>query len=187
MKIQADKLSKAMASANVNLEQLAGAIVSPSLKPDRALSALANWLAGRDHPRAKADHVRRLAGALGVEAKDIVRFTSQVRHHRGSPRKARLVADLVRGKPVDQALNMLSFTTKRAAVNIKKALNAAIADAELAEADVTRLFVAESRVDEAPRIKRFHPKDRGRAHPIIKPLSHITIGVEEKPLKGARR
>jgi large subunit ribosomal protein L22 len=81
---------------------------------------------------------------------------------------------------VDEALNLLSFTTKRAAVNMKKALNAAIADAERAEADVTSLYVVESRVDDGGMIKRFQPKDRGRAHPIEKRLSHITIGLEEK-------
>ncbi|MEM1331164.1 MAG: 50S ribosomal protein L22 [Planctomycetota bacterium] len=108
------------------------------------------------------------------------RFTSEVRNHRGSPTKARLVADLVRGKPVDEAMNLLTFSTKRAATNVKKALAAAIADAEQADADVTRLFVAESRVDEGMHIKRFQPKDRGRAHPILKRTSHITVGVEER-------
>ncbi|MFA6045634.1 MAG: 50S ribosomal protein L22 [Phycisphaerales bacterium] len=107
-------------------------------------------------------------------------FTSAVNQHRGSPRKAKLLVDLIRGKNVDQALNLLTFTTKKAAVNVKKCLNAAIADAEQAECDITRLFVAESRVDEATPIKRFQPKDRGRAHPIIKRLSHITISVEER-------
>jgi large subunit ribosomal protein L22 len=119
-----------------------------------------------------------------VPPKSLAAFTSQVRHHRGSPRKARLLAELIRGKNVDQALNLLTFTTKRAAVNVKKCLNAAIADAEQAECDITRLFVAESRVDNAAVIKRFQPKDRGRAHPIHKPLSHITVSVEERAAKA---
>jgi large subunit ribosomal protein L22 len=87
---------------------------------------------------------------------------------------------MVRGRPVDEALNILAFTPKRAAVNIKKALSAAIADAEQAEADVTALYIAESRCDAAPQIKRFQPKDRGRAHPILKRSSHITISVQER-------
>ncbi|MEL7471951.1 MAG: 50S ribosomal protein L22 [Planctomycetota bacterium] len=110
----------------------------------------------------------------------MARFTSEVRFHRGSTQKARLVADLVRGKTVDEALNALTFSHKRATVNIRKALDAAIADAEQADADVTSLVVAESRVDEGPPIKRFRPKDRGRAHPILKGTSHITIAVEER-------
>ncbi|MCE7974487.1 MAG: 50S ribosomal protein L22 [Leptolyngbya sp. PLA1] len=128
--------------------------------------------------------VRQIAEALRTTPKDLVAFTSEVRHHRGSPRKARLVTDMIRGKNVDQALNLLTFTTKRAAVNVKKCLNAAIADAEQSECDITRLFVAESRVDNASVIKRFQPKDRGRAHPILKPLSHITISVEERAAKA---
>ncbi|MBX3375451.1 MAG: 50S ribosomal protein L22 [Phycisphaeraceae bacterium] len=135
---------------------------------------------GRDHPRCKAADIAKLAAAVGAAPKDIARFVSEVRHHRGSPRKAKLLVDLVRGKSVDEALNLLTFTTKRAAVNVKKALNAAIADAERAEADVTALYIVESRVDDGGMIKRFQPKDRGRAHPIEKRLSHITIGLEEK-------
>ena len=75
---------------------------------------------------------------------------------------------------------MLTFSTKRAAVNIKKALTAAIADADQADADVTALYVSQSHVDEGPVMKRFRPKDRGRAHAILKQTSHITIGVEER-------
>src|SRR5688572_1728055 len=131
---------------------------------------------GRDHPRCKAADIAKLATALGVQPKDIARFVSEVLYHRGSPRKAGLLVDLIRGRKVDDALNQLTFTPKRAAVNIRKALNAAIADAEQNQADVTALVVSESRIDDAPRIKRFQPKDRGRAHPIIKRLSHITVG-----------
>ncbi|MEO1715681.1 MAG: 50S ribosomal protein L22 [Planctomycetota bacterium] len=121
-----------------------------------------------------------MAAALGAAPKDIARFTSQVRHHRGSPLKARLVADAIRGKPVSEALEMLTFSTKRAATNIQKALTAAYAEAELANVDDAQLFVSESRVDEGPHIKRFRPKDRGRAHPILKRTSHITISIEER-------
>lgn len=137
-------------------------------------------MAGRDHPRCKAKDITALAEALRCEVREIAKFTSQVMYHRGSPRKAALVVDLVRGKPVAEAFNLLSFTPKRAAVNVKKALASAIADAEAADADVSELFVSESRVDQAPHIKRFRPKDRGRAHPILKRQSHITISVQER-------
>lgn len=173
-----------MKAAGVTPQQLADQLAQPGLDAKDALRALNNWLADRDHPRCKAKMARQIGELLRVPAKDLVSFTSQVRHHRGSPRKARLVADLIRGKNVDQALNLLTFTTKRAAVNIKKCLNAAVADAEQSECDVTRLFVSESRVDNAAVIKRFQPKDRGRAHPILKPLSHITVSVEERAAKA---
>ena len=62
---------------------------------------------------------------------------------------------------------------------VSKVLTSAIANANEAEADVESLFVAEARVDEGPTIKRWHAKDRGRAHPIMKRTSHITIIVEE--------
>lgn len=180
MRLRADKLSELAERAGVTPEQLAAAISRTGLDGPRALSAVRNWLRGSDHPRCKAADISKLAQAVGAEPKDIARFTSQIRFHRGSPRKAKLLVDLIRGRHVDDALNQLSFSPKRASVNIRKALSAAIADAELAQADVTALFVAESRVDDAPRIKRFQPKDRGRAHPILKRMGHITVTVEER-------
>lgn len=180
MRLRGDNLDKLATQRGVSREQLASAIERTGLMGDRALSAIGNWVKGRDHPRCKPTDIAKLATAVGAAPKDITRFVSEIRFHRGSPRKVRLLADLVRGKSVDEAINLLSFTTKRAAVNMKKALNAAIADAERAEADVTALVVVESRVDDGGMIKRFQPKDRGRAHPIEKRLSHITIGLEEK-------
>jgi large subunit ribosomal protein L22 len=169
-----------MKKANVEAPRLVEAVVAAGLSTRSAETAIRNWQGGRDHPRCKAAYVRAIAAACGVDAKDVATFTSTVQYHRGSPRKARLLADLIRGKTYDKARDLLAFTPKRAALNIKKALDSALAQAELAEADTTRLVVCESRVDEGPRIKRFQPKDRGRAHPIIKKMSHITISLEEK-------
>lgn len=180
MKIRGERLKELAAAAGVTPEALAQAVERPSLRGERAASAVRNWMANRDHPRCKPQDVQRLCERLGCKVPDLVKFTSSVVRHRGSPRKAGLVVDLVRGKPVDKALNLLTFTTKRAAVNVKKALQAAIADAERSEADVTALYVCESRVDKAPVIKRFQPKDRGRAHPILKRSSNITISVQER-------
>lgn len=180
MKLRGDKLKTLAEKAAVRPEQLAQAVERTGLRGENAQSAVRNWMAGRDHPHCKASDIRKLASLLGVSVKDLARFTSEIKQHRGSPRKARLLVDLIRGKKVDEALNLLTFTTKRAAVNIKKCLNAAIADAEQAEADVTALVVTESRVDDGTRMKRFQPKDRGRAHPIIKLFSNITVSVEEK-------
>ncbi len=95
-----------------------------------------------------------------------------------APRKARLVADLIRDKNVDEALAVLDFSPRRGAWFIKSVLKSAIANAEEANADVGRLIVSESRIDEGPTIKRFQPKDRGRAHPILKRTSHIHVAVD---------
>lgn len=179
VKIRHDRLIKLAKDRGVAVEDLAAALTREGIRGGPS-AAVRNWMAGRDHPRARQQDITDLSRALGCEVKEIARFTSQVRFHRGSNRKAELLADLVRGKPVDEALNLLAFTTKRAAVNMRKALHAAIADAEQAEADVTRLIVSDARVDQGPHIKRFRPKDRGRAHPILKRTSHITIAVEEK-------
>lgn len=180
MRIRSEKLQKLAAQSGLGAPELASAVSRTGLDADRAERAVKNWMAGRDHPRCKAADVRNLAQALGVEVRDLARFTSIVRFHRGSDRKAKLVVDMIRGKRVDDALAMLTFSPQRAAVNVKKALAAAVADAELAEADVGQLVVAESRVDAATPIKRFRPKDRGRAHPILKRQSHITVSVQER-------
>jgi large subunit ribosomal protein L22 len=121
-----------------------------------------------------------MAGALECPVPGIATFSAIHKYHRGSPRKAKLLVDLIRGKNVVAAENLLTFTTKRAAVDVKKALKAAIADAEQADADPTSLYVVESTCHNGPHIKRFQPKDRGRAHPILKRMAHITIGLEER-------
>ncbi len=187
MRIRGNKLKQRAQDAGLSVEQLAAAIADEGFRVDRAVSAINNWMAGRDHPRCKAPMITKLAAALQCDAKDIAAFTSEVRHHRGSPRKAGLIAALIRGKDVITAQDLLRFTTKKAAVNFKKCLNAAITDAEVSGADTTALFVSESRVDHGPVIKRFQPKDRGRAHQILKPLSHITISVEERTAKAGAR
>ena len=180
MKLNADKLKQLAEGAGLTVDQLAEAVERTGLDGARAQKAVTNWMAGRDHPRCKAGDIARLADALDVSPKDLASFVSKIEFHRGGTRKARLVADLVRGRQVDEALEILTFSKKRAAVNVKKALDAAVADAEQFEADRSELYVSESRVDEGPHIKRFRPKDRGRAHPILKRTSHITVGVEER-------
>lgn len=179
MKINADKLKTLASDAGVSREQIAAALVRPGFTQRDALSAVNNWMAGRNHPRLKAAHAEAIASAINARPADFCRFVSIARFVRGSARKSRLVADMIRGMPVDKALTTLSFCDKRAAVNVRKSLNAAIADAEQANADVGSLVVAESRVDGGPIIKRFQPKDRGRAHQIQKKISHIVVGVEE--------
>jgi len=97
-----------------------------------------------------------------------------------SPQKARLVADQVRGKSVDQALEILAFSNKKAAELIKKVLESAIANAEHNEgADIDDLSVAKIYVDEGPTMKRIMPRAKGRADRILKRSSHITVVVAD--------
>lgn len=98
-----------------------------------------------------------------------------------SAQKARLVADQIRGKNVDQALNELTFSTKKAAHLIKKLLESAIANAEHNEgADVDELQVSTVFVDEAMTLKRIRPRAKGRADRILKRTCHITVKVSDK-------
>ena len=110
-------------------------------------------------------------------------WKSTHRYARISARKARLVTGLIAGRHVDEALELLKFTRKRASSMIDKVLRAAVANADEQEADVRSLYVHEARVDEGPTIKRFRPKDRGRAHPIMKRTSHLVIAVGVGPRK----
>jgi len=107
-------------------------------------------------------------------------YQASHRFARIAPRKARLVADLIRGMSVDDAMTELQLSKKRAAWYLRAVLKSAIANAEEKDADVSSLFVSESRVDEGPTIKRFQPKDRGRAHPINKRTSHLHVSVDER-------
>lgn len=107
-------------------------------------------------------------------------WTAKHKFARISPQKSRLVVNMIRGKRVQDALNLLKFTRKRAAVLIYQVLKSAMANADEQEANVNRLFVKECRVDPGPILHRFQPKDRGRAFPIKKRSSHIIVTVEEK-------
>jgi len=101
-----------------------------------------------------------------------------LRGTRLSSQKARLVADLVRGKPVDQALNILAFSPQKAAFTIKKVLESAIANAEHNEgADIDELKVKTIYVDQGPTLKRFTARAKGRGNRISKPTCHITVTV----------
>lgn len=104
--------------------------------------------------------------------------TAIVRGVRLSAQKGRLVADLVRGKPVDKALNILTFTQKRAAVIIKKALESDIANAEHNDgADIDDLRVKKIYVEKATTLRRFGARAKGRGTRISKQTSHIFVTV----------
>ena len=99
---------------------------------------------------------------------------------RVSPQKCRLVADQVRRLPVGQALELLQFSPKKAAVPIRKTLESAIANAEHNQGlDIDELRVDTITIDEGPVMKRWRPRAKGRATPIIKRTSHITVRVSD--------
>ncbi|XHS79898.1 50S ribosomal protein L22 [Burkholderiaceae bacterium UC74_6] len=101
-----------------------------------------------------------------------------VRGVRLSCDKGRLVADLIRGKKVDQALNILEFTQKKAALIIKKALESAIANAEHNDgADIDELKVTSIYVEQGTTLKRFSARAKGRGNRISKPTCHIYVSV----------
>lgn len=103
-----------------------------------------------------------------------------LRHARIAAEKARLVADQVRGKKVDSALELLKFSNKKAAALIKKVLESAIANAENNDgADIDELRISSICVDGGPMFKRVRPRARGRADRILKRTSHITIKVAD--------
>lgn len=102
------------------------------------------------------------------------------RNIRVSPQKLNLVAQLIRGKKVAAALADLQFSRKRIAVDVKKCLESAIANAENNhDLDVDDLIVAEAHVGKGLVIKRFHARGRGRSGRIMKPFSHLTIVVRQ--------
>ncbi|QKQ26086.1 50S ribosomal protein L22 [Candidatus Reidiella endopervernicosa] len=107
--------------------------------------------------------------------------TAKMQYARISPQKCRLVADQIRGLPVEQALNVLSFSPKKGADLVKKVLDSAIANAEHNSGmDIDELFVSTIFIDEAPTFKRFRARAKGRGDRIIKRTSHITVRVAEK-------
>ncbi len=106
---------------------------------------------------------------------------ARLKFARISPQKCRLVADQIRGLPVDRALQTLEFSPKKAAHIVKKVLESAIANAEHHEgADVDELTVAKVFVDEGPTMKRIQARAKGRANRILKRTSHITVAVGDK-------
>lgn len=110
---------------------------------------------------------------------------AKLRGARISAQKARLVADQIRGKKVGEALNVLGFSTKKAAGLIKKVLDSAIANAEHNEgADVDELKVSTICVDEAVTLKRIKPRAKGRADRISKRTCHITVKVADSTKRG---
>ena len=108
-------------------------------------------------------------------------FKASHRFARISPRKARLLMDLVRGRDVDDAISMLQFAKQRASGMVEKVIRSAVANANEQEVPSRNtLYVASARVDPGPIIKRFQPKDRGKAYAIQKKTSHLVVELGER-------
>lgn len=104
---------------------------------------------------------------------------AKLRHLRIAPRKVRLVVDLIRGKKVEEARVLLSFTTKKASQALLKLLNSAVANAKNNfQLDPAHLYISKITADEGPKYKRWMARARGQASPIQKKTSHITLVLD---------
>ncbi len=109
-----------------------------------------------------------------MEAKAVAKYV------RISPQKVRLIMDEVRGRKVDEALKLLSFSPQKGARLLKKLIDSAVANAEAnSEIDVDNLFIKKVFADEGPTMKRFRPRAMGRATRIRKRTSHLTVILDE--------
>jgi large subunit ribosomal protein L22 len=109
-----------------------------------------------------------------------VEVKARAKFIRTSPRKARMVTELVKGKGVGEALNILAFTKRAPAKIISKLLKSAIANADqMKNIDVDTLFIKQISVDQGPTMKRYRPRAMGRATMIRRRMSHITVVLEE--------
>ncbi|MHC4264602.1 MAG: 50S ribosomal protein L22 [Planctomycetota bacterium] len=180
--LNTEKLKASCKQQKMNIEQLAEHLVRSGLDKKKAIAALKNWKKGLMKPKPSKEDISRLASALSVNVNNLVAWQSSYRYAPISAAKARLVTELIIDRPVQDAMDILKFTRKRAASMINKVLKCAIADADEQQADVDSLFVSQAYAEDAGvRIgtKRWMPKDRGRAHPIRKKASHICVIVAE--------
>jgi large subunit ribosomal protein L22 len=181
--LSAEKLKKLSTDKKVTTEQLAGQIVRGGLDKRKAVSAVRNWKKGLEVPIPRKADVENLAAVLGVAVSQVSQWRSCYRYAPGSPRKAGLIRNLIVGRDVQDAMDILKFTRKRAAAMVNKVLKSAIADAEEQQANVDNLYISDVRIDDAGirmGTKRFRAKDRGRAHSISKKACHITVIITEE-------
>lgn len=184
--LNSTRLKQYREEAGMSLSELAMALLPAGQASDKKRikekkSAITNWERGLLTPRPKREDIESLARVLKTETTNLILWKSCHKYAPMSPRKVRLVTDLIQGLKVDHALDVLQFTEKRAAVFVDKVLRSAIASADEQEADVDRLVISEARVDEGGvrrGTKRWRPKDRGRAVPYIRLASHIHVGIE---------
>ena len=186
--LSGSKLKQLRQSTGMSVEDLAKAMVPPNLTPDKQQAQMKklratvkNWEQNLMRTLKKADDVATLSRALNIEQQELSVWSATHRYAPMAPRKVRLVTDLIRGRGVQDALDVLKFANKRAAVMVDKVLRSAIANADEQEADIEELYVCEARVDEGgvrQGTRRWRPKDRGRAVPFTRLASHIRISVD---------
>ena len=110
-----------------------------------------------------------------------MRATATARFVRGSTRKARLVVEAIRGRPVEEAVALLRFMPQAAAKDVAKVVKSAAANAESNHnLAADELFIVDARADEGPTLKRWQPRAQGRAFAIHKPMTHFTVVVENR-------
>jgi len=180
--LSSEKLREFCQRRQITVEELAGQLIRGGLSSKEATAAVKNWQRGLLRPIPSREDIRRLAAALSADVNDLLVWHSSYRFAPMSARKVRLVTQLIVGRRVQDAMDILKFTGKRAAEMVNKVLKTAVTDADEQQADVDNLYVSEARVDDAGiRIgtKRWIPKDRGRAHPIRQRACHIHITVAE--------
>ncbi|MFA5368496.1 MAG: 50S ribosomal protein L22 [Candidatus Paceibacterota bacterium] len=113
-------------------------------------------------------------------------FEVKLKYLKISPRKVRLVADMIRGKKIDEAQAILGFAVKKGADPVLKLLNSAVANVKNnAKKDIDSLFISKVTVDEGPTAKRILPRAKGKADRIMKRSSHVTLVLDEK--RGSAR
>lgn len=112
--------------------------------------------------------------------------TASLTNYRQSPRKVRLVADLIKGKSVEAALNTLLVTTKRAGDPMAKLINSAVANAKNKGVSTENLYIKECTVNQGLTMKRFMPGARGTGFPILKKTSHVKLVLDVKAPKKAK-
>ena len=176
------KLNELCRQRQMGVGQLAKHLVRGGMKLTDASGAIRNWQRGLFKPAPTAEDLERLASALGVEIHQLKDWQCAYRYAPLSASKARLVTQLIVGRPVQEAMDLMKFTHRRAAPMIGKLLKCATADADEQQADVDLLVVKEARVDDAGvrmGTKRFRAKDRGRAHAIRKRACHIHVTVTQ--------
>jgi large subunit ribosomal protein L22 len=180
--LNVERLKEFCKGQKVGIERLAERIARGGFDKKKAIAAIKNWQKGLLKPKPTKEDIQHLAEALAVEANDLSEWHSFYRYAPGSARKAHLVTQLITGRSVQDAMDILKFTRKRAAPMIEKVLKTAVADADEQQADVDNLYVSKAYVEEAGvRIgtKRFRAKDRGRAHSIRQRACHIHVTVSK--------
>ena len=180
--LSAKRLQQFCQQKHVSIDHLASGMTRGGLNRQQAIAAVKNWRKGHFRPIPRKEDIRNLAAGLAVEVNDLVEWRSSYRFAPGSARKARLVTQLIVGRDVQDAMDILQFTDKRFATMVNKVLKCAVADADEQQADVGNLYVSNAWAEDAGiRIgtKRWIPKDRGRAHPISKRACHIHVVVAQ--------